>query len=71
MIQVCWIPDRRMRKEIQRAWLSQPGSVTLPGVPSSPADNFCKKERILHRPKMLVSELLQSTCNEHNKRGVN
>ena len=59
---------RRSGEEVQGAWLSQHGPVTLPGAPFSPGDNSCKKQRILHRPKMLVSGLLQSTCSEHNKR---
>lgn len=56
------------REEVQGAWRPQHGPVTLPGAPFSPGDNSYKNQRILHRPKMLVSGLLQSTCSEHNKR---
>lgn len=49
------------REEVQGAWRPQHGPVTLPGAPFSPGDNSYKNQRILHRPKMLVSGLLQST----------
>ena len=59
---------RWRREEVQGAWRPQHGPVTLPGAPFSLGDNSYKNQRILHRPKMLVSGLLQSTCSEHNER---